>query len=137
MLVSEAVIRRCFVILQKRLQHRRFPVNFANFLKTPILTKHLWWLLLLCVVICFTKNEDYNLCKFVFNCNFIFTLLPYHETLITNSKHASLFQIDSPLQLNTYNISQPLFTCSNSSQLLVISLVKVKKSKGNSTVLFY
>ena len=24
------------------------------------------------------------------------------------------FQIDSPLQLNTYNISQPLFTCSNS-----------------------
>ena len=47
------------------------------------------------------------------------------------------FQIDSPLQLNTYNIDQPLFTCSNSSQLLAISLVKVKKSKANYTVLFY
>ena len=47
------------------------------------------------------------------------------------------FQIDSPLQLNTYNINQLLFTCSNSSQLLVISLVKVKKSKVNYTVLFY
>ena len=35
------------------------------------------------------------------------------------------FQIDSPLLLNTY-INQPLFTCSNSSQLLV-----------NYTVLLY
>ena len=46
------------------------------------------------------------------------------------------FQVDSPLQLNTY-INQALFTCSNSSQLLVISLVKVKKSKVNYTVLFF
>ena len=37
------------------------------------------------------------------------------------------FRIDSLLPLNTCNINQPLFTCSNSSQLLVISLVKVKK----------
>ena len=29
-------------------------------------------------------------------------------------KTCLLFQIDSPLQLNTYNISQPLFTWSNS-----------------------
>ena len=47
------------------------------------------------------------------------------------------FQIDLPLQLNTYNINQPLFTCSNSSQLLVISLVNIRKSKVNYTVLFY
>ena len=46
------------------------------------------------------------------------------------------FQIDSSLQLNTYNINQPLFTCSNSPQLLVMCLVNVKKSKVNYTVLF-
>ena len=48
-----------------------------------------------------------------------------------------LFQIDSSFQLNTYNINQPLFTCSISSQLLVISLTQVKKSKVNYTVFFY
>ena len=85
----------------------------------------------------FHKNEEWNLCKFFLKFNFVFTLLPYCETLIKNSKHAFFVQIDSLLQLNTYNINQPLFTCSNSSQLLVISLVKVKKSKGNYTVLFY
>ena len=29
-----------------RLWHRCFPVNFAKFLRTPFLTEHLWWLLL-------------------------------------------------------------------------------------------
>ena len=33
-------------LLKKRLCHRCFPVNFSNFLRTPILTGHLWWLLL-------------------------------------------------------------------------------------------
>ena len=46
-------------------------------------------------------------------------------------------QTESPLQLNTYNINQPLFTCSNSSQPLVISLMKVKRSKVNYVVLSY
>ena len=31
---------------QKRLCHRCFPVNFGKFLKTPLLTEHLRWLLL-------------------------------------------------------------------------------------------
>ena len=30
----------------KKTQHRRFPVNFVKFLRTPFLTEHLWWLLL-------------------------------------------------------------------------------------------
>ena len=72
----------------------------------------------------------------MFKCNFIFTLLPCVRQSQIQYMCLS-FQIDSPLQLNTYNINQPLFTCSNSSQLLVISLVKVKKSKVNYTVLFY
>ena len=85
----------------------------------------------------FHKNEECNLCKFIFKFNFVFTLLPFCEALIKNSKHAFFIQIDPPLQLNTYCINQPLFTCSNSLQFLVISLVKVKKSKGNYKVLFY
>ena len=39
------------------------------------------------VVIYFTKNLDYNLCKSIFKFNFIFILLPCRETLITDSKH--------------------------------------------------
>ena len=33
-------------LLKKRLWHRCFSVNFAKFLRTPFLTKHLWQLLL-------------------------------------------------------------------------------------------
>ena len=36
-------------LLKKKLWHRCFPVNFAKFLRTTFLTKHLWWLHLLCV----------------------------------------------------------------------------------------
>ena len=32
--------------IKKRLWHRCFPVNFAKFLRSPLLTKHLRWLLL-------------------------------------------------------------------------------------------
>ena len=34
-------------LLKKRLWHRCFPVNLAKFLRTPLLTEHLRWLLLL------------------------------------------------------------------------------------------
>ena len=33
-------------ILNRRLWHRCFPVNFAKLLWTPLVTEHLWWLLL-------------------------------------------------------------------------------------------
>ena len=33
-------------LLKKRLWHRCFPVDFAKFLRTPLLTEHLRWLLL-------------------------------------------------------------------------------------------
>ena len=32
--------------IKKKLQHRRFPVKFVEFLRTPIFTEHLPWLLL-------------------------------------------------------------------------------------------
>ena len=53
-----------------------------------------------------------------FKFNFIFTL-PGGETLLIKIQYTCLwFQIDSPMPLNTYDINQPLFTCSNSSQQL-------------------
>ena len=33
-------------IIKKRLQHRHFPAKFVKFLRTPVFTKHLRWLLL-------------------------------------------------------------------------------------------
>ena len=33
-------------LLKKRLQHRRFPVNFAKFLRAPFFIEHLRWLFL-------------------------------------------------------------------------------------------
>ena len=36
----------CNFILKKRLQHRRSPVKFPNFLRTPFFTEHLHWLIL-------------------------------------------------------------------------------------------
>ena len=42
---------RSATLLRKRLWHRFFPMNFAKFIRTPLLqntsfTEHLWWLLL-------------------------------------------------------------------------------------------
>ena len=37
---------RSTTLLKKRLWHRCFSVNFATFLRTPLLTEHLRWLLL-------------------------------------------------------------------------------------------
>ena len=152
-LVSEAVVRKCsvkkvFLESSQNSQESSMPENL--FIKKKVFSREFCEiskntysnrtpLVAASLVGCnlFHKNEEWNLCKFFLKFNFVFTLLPYCETLIKNSKHAFFVQIDSLLQLNTYNINQPLFTCSNSSQLLVISLVKVKKSKGNYTVLFY
>ena len=37
---------RSATFFKKRLWQRRFPVNFAKFLRTPSFIEHLWWLLL-------------------------------------------------------------------------------------------
>ena len=34
-------------LLEKRLWHRCFPANLVKFLRTPIFTEQLWWLLLM------------------------------------------------------------------------------------------
>ena len=44
--LENTCVRVSFFVIKKRLWHRCFPVNFAKFLKTPFITKHLWRLLL-------------------------------------------------------------------------------------------
>ena len=48
-------------LFKKRFWRRYFPVNFAKFLRTPFLTKHLWWLLLKwwvkCIIHVINLNE--------------------------------------------------------------------------------
>ena len=64
---TEAAIRRCSVKPQSLLVnkvadlwHRCFPVNFVKFLRTPISTEHLWWLLLYEVLLFSMKNKFYK-----------------------------------------------------------------------------
>ena len=51
-------------LLKKKLWHRRFPVNFVKFLRTPFLTEYLWWLLLIKKVVfkilIFSKEAAYH-----------------------------------------------------------------------------
>ena len=54
-----------------------------------------------------------------FEFNIIFTLHCGETLLITNSIHVFDFKLIH--HLNTYDINQPLFTCSNSSKLLQIN----------------
>ena len=49
--------RVSFLIRAAGLRHRCFPVNIVKFLRTPFLTEHLWWLLLL--------NLDIWICKYI------------------------------------------------------------------------
>ena len=42
-------------LLKKRLWHRRFPVDFAKFLRTPFFTQHFHRMLL-----CIKKHDSYN-----------------------------------------------------------------------------
>ena len=39
-------------LLKKGLLHRRFPVNFAKFLRTPFFIENVWWLLLYLSIVC-------------------------------------------------------------------------------------
>ena len=50
---------RYYDVFKKRLQHRCFSVKFPNFLGTFFWTKHLWWLLLVWLLI----KKDYLVVK--------------------------------------------------------------------------
>ena len=63
------------------------------------------------ILVRFTKKWDCNLCKFLPLLNLILSSRFYLAVKITKRKfNASIFESDSPMQLNTYDINQPLFT---------------------------
>ena len=51
-------------LLKKRLWHRSFHANFAKFLRTPILTQHLLWLLLYITIT--SSEEAVKMCEYNF-----------------------------------------------------------------------
>ena len=50
-------------LLKYRIWHKCFPVNFAKFLRTPFVTRHLWWLLLWIKKTVKKRNVILLLCK--------------------------------------------------------------------------
>ena len=45
--LSKVAAHKACNFIKKRLQHRCFPLKFAKLLRTPFLTEHLRWLLLI------------------------------------------------------------------------------------------
>ena len=57
---------RPWTLLEKRLCHRCFPVNFAKFPRTPFITEHFWWLILSSFYEIFSLATCINITEF--NC---------------------------------------------------------------------
>ena len=57
---NEATDLRPATLLKKRLWHKRFPVDFAKFLRTPFFTEHLQWLLLILTHFRSSRPEVFN-----------------------------------------------------------------------------
>ena len=95
--------------LKKRLWHRRFPVNFAKFLRTPFLTEHLQWLPL----------SNYSLSILTFS---IFLFLIYLDQIIVirNGKIVWKLGPHGPSLLNNLrtaeNSTQSFSTCNKWKQ---------------------
>ena len=53
-------------LLKKRLWRRCFPVNFAKFLRTPVFTEGLWWLLLDFKAFLLNNRGITNMIKLIF-----------------------------------------------------------------------
>ena len=56
--LCQSLFIRSATLFKKRPCSLVFPVNFAKFGRTPFLTEHLWWLLLVLQNRCFYKTPD-------------------------------------------------------------------------------
>ena len=95
--------------VKKKLRHRCFPVNIAEFLKAPFFTEHLWWPFLQCTGYCFVqswpKQTKSKLCKL-----FSFKIIAARSGPIL---HKSFF---CAMLSQTYldNIQYTIFLCGSS-----------------------
>ena len=105
-------------LLKKRLWHRRFPVNFAKFLRTPFLTEHLQWLPL----------SNYSLSILTFS---IFLFLIYLDQIIVirNGKIVWKLGPHGPSLLNNLrtaeNSTQSFSTCNKWKQTFLLENQKL------------
>ena len=67
--VSSKMSLNTDILSKKRLWHRCFPVNSAKFLRTPVITEHLWWLLLVFIksIIGFSKKREWGSGRILFS----------------------------------------------------------------------
>ena len=96
--MTEAVVQSCSVkrpatLLKKRLWHRCFPKNFVRFLRAPIFTEHLWWLLLqwLSLIRKNRKNALINTHSPFYIEKFAFISCLNLKCMLTNSGIATIF----------------------------------------------
>ena len=69
---------RSATLLNKKLWHRCFPLNFVKFLRAPFLTEHFWWLLLSIVEMFFQSEYFFKLNAFYRLKNHFYNLNVFH-----------------------------------------------------------
>ena len=88
---------RSATLLKKRLWHRCFPVNFAEFLRTLFFTEHLRWLLLKSkltqrqiAISCLINLQGFLTLKFL--CKTPTSIIPWKQREIKNSNYTKIFE---------------------------------------------
>ena len=93
-------------LLKMRFWYRCFPVNFAEFLRTPFIIEHLWWLLLFLILFLgkmnLTKRQNY--CPFHCPCE-IKCFLCYFNNLFILLFSICIEGIATFFYLNLPNVS--------------------------------
>ena len=81
----QAGLKSCNFI-KKRIQGRCFPVNFAKFLKAPIFTKHLRWLLLYFAKLKLNLEKSYILGKLMkLQLRYLYLLYIRHSNIVATA----------------------------------------------------
>ena len=88
--LCQSLFIRSATLFKKRPCSLVFPVNFAKFGRTPFLTEHLWWLLLVLQNRCFYKTPD------------------IHQKI---SELKSLFNTVTGLKAHNFNKKRPQHKC--------------------------
>ena len=86
--------------VKKRLQHRCFPVNIMEFLRTSFFIEHLWWLLLNFLQNLLIISQQGFSQKFL-RSHFLVQLQPYHR--LVSYRFFSVFVFPETYQRGTQN----------------------------------
>ena len=119
-------------IVKNKLQRRCFRVNIAKFLKTAILTEHLWWILLKILIL--VTQYSVTFCKILCG-EYRFYSVP--AVFLKHSKFVARFQEDSQkvfyLTIWSYQQDTPALEFEN----LISSIKQNELAKGNKKLPYY